>query len=111
VQDVRGSLAIVDVERFALVHTARTVAGVALLEYGSDFWARLCEFLVRDRAWVVNDLGRWLLAACMQGCCRLKQWKCRSGTYKFLAKDTRRFLDFRAHGIQVFANVGSVLGG
>ena len=70
-QDVRGSLTIVDVKRLPLVHTARAVAGVALLEHGSDFWARLCEFLVRDRAWVVNDLVIWLLAACIV-CRRLK---------------------------------------
>lgn len=63
-QDVRGSLAIVDVKRLALIHTARAVAGVALFEHGSDLWARLCEFLVRDCAWVVNDLVMWLLAAC-----------------------------------------------
>lgn len=63
-QDVRGSLTIVDVKRFALVQAARAVARVALLEHGSDFRARLCEFIVRDCAWVVDDLVIWLLVAC-----------------------------------------------
>jgi hypothetical protein len=81
------------------------VSGVAFLENGCDFWARLCEFLVGDRTRVVNDLGTKLLATCrIAAGCITTAW-----AYKFLAQDTRRFLDFRAHGIEVLANVGSVL--
>ena len=45
----------------------------------------------------------------MSRCRRLKQQNACSGTYKFLAQDTGRFLDFLAHGVEVLANIRGVL--
>ena len=45
----------------------------------------------------------------MSTCRRLKQQNACPGTYKFLAQDTGRFLDFLAHGVQVLANIRGVL--